>query len=94
MDGMQYYILHWTLFNCLLNGNQTFSVILYRYFMKQYQRFSNLSSNTKGIWTVILLAYSHIIYTCLSILNCPVIRQQDGNKSIRVSHGTRDIRTY
>ena len=62
--------------------------------MKQYQRFSNLSSNTKGVWTVILLAYSHIIYTCLSVLNCRVIPQKGGNQSSRVSHGALNIRTY
>ena len=62
--------------------------------MKQCQRFSNLSSNTKGIWTVILLVYSHIVYTCLSVLNCPLIPQKDGRKSSRVSHRTWNIRFY
>ena len=62
--------------------------LLYRNFMKQYQRFSNLSSNTKGIWTVILLAYSHIIYTCLSVLHCPNVLQQDGRTSSKVRHRT------
>ena len=77
-----------------MKSTQTFSVILYRYFMKQCQQFSNLSSNTKGIWTVILLIYSHIIYTSLSVLNCPLIPQKDGKKSNRVSHRTWNIRFY
>ena len=36
-----------------------------------------------GVWTIILLTYSHTVYTAMSILNCPSIPTENGRKSVR-----------
>ena len=32
-----------------------------------------LLKQTDGVWTVVLLSYTHVTYTSLSVLNCPRI---------------------
>ena len=39
-----------------------------------------------GVWTIILLTYSHTVYTAMNILNCPSIPTENGRKSVRMSY--------
>ena len=34
-----------------------------------------------GVWTLVILQYSHVVYTSLSILNCPTIPVYQGDNS-------------
>ena len=37
-----------------------------------------------GVWTIVLLIYTHTVHTCMSVLNCPKIIDNNG-RSISVS---------
>ena len=37
-----------------------------------------------GVWTVILLTYTHTVYTVMSILNCPRIPTGNEIKNVRL----------
>ena len=37
-----------------------------------------------GIWWIILLQYTHVVYTCMSVLHCPFLPEYDG-KLVAVS---------
>ena len=47
-----------------------------RIFLKRRWRFS-----WNGVWTLVILQYSHVVYTSLSILNCPTIPIYQGDSS-------------
>ena len=37
-----------------------------------------------GLWLLIMLLYSDVVYTSLSILNCPMLTGYDGKRSLVV----------
>ena len=59
-----------------------------RKFLKRKYKFS-----WDGVWTLVMLQYSHVVYTSLSILNCPAIPVYQGDDS-GVSSLVMFIRLY
>lgn len=47
-----------------------------RKFLQRKRKFS-----WDGVWTLVILQYSHVVYTSLSILNCPTISVYQGDDS-------------
>ena len=45
--------------------------------------------NHHGVWWVLLLLYSHVVYTSMTVLNCPSITDTDGATSA-VREGGRE----
>ncbi|XP_065897579.1 uncharacterized protein [Dysidea avara] len=35
-----------------------------------------------GVWTLVMLTFSHLVYTSISILHCPSLEDDDGNKKL------------
>ena len=66
-------------------------MFIVRTFLKRKWRFS-----WDGVWTLVILQYSHVVYTSLSILNCPTIPvyQGDGSGVSVVLYLTMDVASY
>ena len=41
-----------------------------------------------GVWTLVLLLYSPLVYTCVMLLKCPRIPDTDGKNNVAVSYNT------
>ena len=54
----------------------TYIVHCFRKCLKRKLKFS-----WNGVWTLVILQYSHVVYTSMSILNCPIIpiHQEDNS---------------
>lgn len=50
-----------------------FSGIFYYYYRKRQHR-----TKTYGLWALILLLYSHVVYTSMNLLNCPSVSDSSG----------------
>ena len=51
---------------------------------KMCRKYSIRGLKLHGVWTVILLTYTHTVYTVMSILNCPRIPTGNGIKNVRL----------
>ena len=47
-------------------------------FLIRYSFRLKISSRVPGLWLVVLLQYTHVIHTCMSVLNCPMLPGFDG----------------
>ena len=41
-----------------------------------------------GVWTLVLLLYSPLVYTCVMLLKCPRIPDTEGKNNVAVSYNT------
>lgn len=44
-----------------------------------------------GIWWVILLQYTHIVYTSMAVLNCPTIPDLEGELAAVSEHQAKAV---
>ena len=51
---------------------------------KMCRKYSIRGLKLHGVWTVILLTYTHTVYTVMSILNCPRIPTGNGIQNVRL----------
>ena len=42
----------------------------------------NIRLSWSGLWVLIMLLYSDVVHTSVSILNCPMLTGHDGKKSL------------
>ncbi|XP_065908083.1 uncharacterized protein [Dysidea avara] len=47
------------------------------------RKFYNISVSWRGVWLLILLLFTDVVNTSVSILNCPILRDSDGHRSMR-----------
>ncbi|XP_065906983.1 uncharacterized protein [Dysidea avara] len=47
------------------------------------RRYHNVSISWSGVWLLILLLFTGVVNTSVSILNCPILRDSDGHRSMR-----------
>ncbi|XP_065908079.1 uncharacterized protein [Dysidea avara] len=58
-------------------------VIIYCCIWALSRKFPNISISWSGVWLLILLLFTDVVNTSVSILNCPILRDSDGKKSMR-----------
>ena len=46
-----------------------------------YRKYHNVSISWSGVWLLILLLFTDVVNTSVSILNCPILRDSDGHRS-------------
>ncbi|XP_065909021.1 uncharacterized protein [Dysidea avara] len=51
--------------------------------LSSYRKFYNISISWSGVWLLILLLFTDVVNTSVSILNCPILRDSNGKKSMR-----------
>ena len=47
-----------------------------------YRKYSKISIQWNGLWLLILLLFTDVVNTSVSILNCPILRDSDGHKEM------------
>ena len=47
-----------------------------------YRKYHNVSISWSGVWLLILLLFTDVVNTSVSILNCPILRDSDGHRSM------------
>ena len=56
----------------------TYMYILYR----KFRIVKNIRLSWSGLWLLIMLLYSDVVQTSVSILNCPILTGYDGKRSL------------
>ena len=47
-----------------------------------YRKFPSILISRNGVWLLILLLFTDVVNTSVSILNCPILRDSDGHKEM------------
>ncbi len=54
--------------------------MVFKHFMSTFRKLNKMSRIPWfGLWWVTILQYSHIVHTSMTILNCPLLPDNDGN---------------
>ena len=59
--------------------------LMYLLFTSNY-KITSWKYSWNGVWTLVLLQYSHVVHTSISILNCPAIPEQEGDTTRDTTH--------
>ena len=63
----------------LLFSEVSLQTIYFRYCLTKFSPIILSTFNGHGIWTILLLLYTHTVYTATTVLNCPRIPNENGS---------------